>query len=88
MATEERSFLRGIGSGKDISLQVALISFIVIMVDGYDSLMISFIAPLLAHEWALRPTDIGKIFAVGYVGAIVGAIAMDRWRTAWDASRC
>jgi len=40
MATEERSFLRGIGSGKDISLQVALISFIVIMVDGYDSLMI------------------------------------------------
>src|SRR5437016_1894512 len=40
------------------------------------SMMISFLAPLLAKDLALSPTDIGKIFGVGYVGAIVGAIAV------------
>lgn len=56
--------------------RVALMSFFIIMVDGYDTLMISFIAPLLAKEWALAPTAIGRIFAVGYLGAIVGAVGM------------
>jgi AAHS family 4-hydroxybenzoate transporter-like MFS transporter len=76
MTTGERATPLGVDLGKDISFKVALISFVIVMVDGYDALMIAFIAPLLAHEWGLKPTDIGKIFAVGYVGAIVGAIAM------------
>lgn len=74
MPTTERVLLNGEGSGRDLSSRVALICFIVVMIDGYDSLMISFVAPLLAHDWALKPTDIGKIFAFGYVGAILGAI--------------
>src|SRR5437016_1152506 len=60
----------------DQALRALIIGFVIVMVDGYDSMMISFLAPLLAKDLALSPTDIGKIFGVGYVGAIVGAIAV------------
>ncbi len=58
------------------TVRVTAMSFLIIMVDGYDTLMISFIAPLLAKQWALHPTDIGRIFAIGYLGAIIGAVGM------------
>lgn len=58
------------------TVRVTAMSFLIIMVDGYDTLMISFIAPLLARDWGLAPTDIGKIFAIGYLGAILGAVSM------------
>jgi MFS transporter, AAHS family, 4-hydroxybenzoate transporter len=56
--------------------RVLIIGFVIVMVDGYDSMMISFLAPLLARDLALGPADMGSIFAIGYVGAIVGAIAV------------
>lgn len=46
------------------------------MVDGYDTLMMGFVAPLLVRQWGLHPADIGKLFATGYLGAIVGAVVM------------
>jgi AAHS family 4-hydroxybenzoate transporter-like MFS transporter len=58
------------------ALRVLIIGFVIVMVDGYDSMMISFLAPLLTRDLALGPTDLGRIFAVGYVGAIVGAITV------------
>lgn len=61
---------------RSAAVRVTVMSFLIIMVDGYDTLMISFIAPLLAKQWALHPIDIGRIFAVGYLGAIIGAVGM------------
>jgi len=58
------------------SFRVAAISFLIIMVDGYDTLMIAFIAPLLTDHWGLQPPEIGRIFATGYVGAILGALGI------------
>src|ERR1700730_9983539 len=58
------------------ALRVLIIGFVIVMVDGYDSMMISFLAPLLARDLELGPTDLGRIFAIGYVGAIVGAIVV------------
>jgi AAHS family 4-hydroxybenzoate transporter-like MFS transporter len=53
------------------------------MVDGYDTLMLAFIAPLIAKEWALAPQVVGAIFASSYAGAALGAtaigIAADRY---------
>src|SRR5438309_10311018 len=60
----------------DQALRALFNGFVIVMVDGYDSMMISFLAPWLAKDLALSPTDMGKIFGVGYVGAIVGAIAV------------
>src|SRR3979409_2266487 len=63
-------------------LVVALIGFLVAMVDGYDTLMLAFIAPLISREWALPPQTVGAIFASSYAGAALGAtgigIAADR----------
>src|SRR5258707_7138314 len=62
---------------------VAGVGFLVAMVDGYDTLMLAFIAPLIAKEWALLPQTVGAIFASSYAGAALGAtvigIAADRF---------
>ncbi|CAM8672403.1 MFS transporter [Sphingobium sp.] len=55
---------------------VVILSFLIVMVDGYDTLMVSFVAPLLAKAMQLEPINIGQLFAAGYCGAIVGAVSM------------
>jgi AAHS family 4-hydroxybenzoate transporter-like MFS transporter len=59
------------------------VCFAVAMIDGYDTLMLSFIAPLITREWALAAQTVGYIFASTYAGAALGAaligIAADRF---------
>jgi MFS transporter, AAHS family, 4-hydroxybenzoate transporter len=55
---------------------VAGVGFLVAMVDGYDTLMLAFIAPLISKEWALHPQTVGAIFASSYAGAALGATAI------------
>jgi AAHS family 4-hydroxybenzoate transporter-like MFS transporter len=55
--------------------RILAIGFFIVMVDGYDTMMISFLAPLLTARLKLTPMDLGALFAVGYIGAILGAIA-------------
>jgi AAHS family 4-hydroxybenzoate transporter-like MFS transporter len=55
---------------------VALVGFFVAMVDGYDTLMLAFIAPLISKEWGLLPQTVGQIFASSYTGAALGATAI------------
>jgi AAHS family 4-hydroxybenzoate transporter-like MFS transporter len=52
---------------------VAAIGFLVAMVDGYDTLMLAFIAPLITKEWTLSPLTVGALFASSYAGAALGA---------------
>lgn len=56
------------------SAAVTARAFMIVMVDGYDTLMMGFVAPLLATTWGLHPADMGRLFAVGYLGAVVGAL--------------
>lgn len=62
---------------------VAVIGFLVAMIDGFDTLMLAFIAPLISREWALPAQMIGALFASSYAGAALGAtvigIAADRY---------
>jgi MFS transporter, AAHS family, 4-hydroxybenzoate transporter len=62
---------------------VPIVCFVVAMIDGYDTLMLSFIAPLITKEWALAAQTVGNIFASTYAGAALGAatigIAADRF---------
>lgn len=51
-------------------------AFLIVMVDGYDTLMLSFLAPSLARRWSLGPADLGSLFAAGYFGAVVGGLLM------------
>jgi len=56
--------------------RAVVICFIIAMVDGYDTLMMSFIAPVLARDWGLSPVEMGQIFGLGYAGAVVGSFLM------------
>lgn len=60
-----------------------ILCFVVAMIDGYDTLMLSFLAPLISKEWGLTAQAVGSIFASTYAGAALGAaligIAADRF---------
>jgi AAHS family 4-hydroxybenzoate transporter-like MFS transporter len=55
---------------------VPLACFAIAMIDGYDTLMLSFLAPLISRDWGLAPSAFGRIFASGYAGAALGAAAI------------
>lgn len=60
-----------------------VICFLVTLVDGYDTLMLAFLAPLISKQFSMPPGSFGKIFSAGYAGAAIGALcvgaAADRW---------
>lgn len=56
------------------SRTVPIVCFLIAMLDGYDTLMLSFIAPLISKDWGLGRGAFGSIFAAGYAGAMVGAV--------------
>jgi AAHS family 4-hydroxybenzoate transporter-like MFS transporter len=64
-------------------LAVVFIGFFVMLIDGYDTLMLSFIAPLIAKEWSLTSRTIGEIFSSSFAGSAIGAavigMAADRF---------
>ena len=50
--------------------------FLVALIDGYDTLMLSFVAPLISKDWGMPAGAFGKVFAASFAGAVVGALAM------------
>jgi MFS transporter, putative metabolite:H+ symporter len=42
--------------------------------DGYTTLAIAFVLPVLSKEWQLTPAQIGWIISSGYIGQLVGAL--------------
>ncbi len=58
------------------SLRVTILCLLIVMVDGYDSLVAAFIAPAITAQWHLEVHSLGALFAATYVGAIVGALSM------------
>jgi putative MFS transporter len=42
--------------------------------DAFDALAIAFVLPALIPLWQLKPTDIGALISIGYVGQIGGAL--------------
>jgi AAHS family 4-hydroxybenzoate transporter-like MFS transporter len=55
---------------------LVLISFILVMIDGYDMFIVSFVAPLVAHDLHLAANNIGAIFAAGLAGSMVGGLTL------------
>jgi MFS transporter, AAHS family, 4-hydroxybenzoate transporter len=52
------------------------ISFALVMMDGYDLFIVSFVAPLLAHDLHLSLTGIGRVFAAGLAGSMLGGLLL------------
>lgn len=55
---------------------VTALCFIIAMLDGFDTQSIAFVAPKIAEEWGLSPSEFGPIFAIGLLGLTVGAFAL------------
>ena len=60
------------------SLQKRLLflCFLVIAIDGFDTAIIGFIAPVVRAEWGLAVAELGPLFASGLFGLMLGAFAV------------
>ena len=42
--------------------------------DAFDALSLAFVLPVLVRQWAITPSEIGWLIAVGYLGQFAGAL--------------
>ncbi|KXU85391.1 hypothetical protein CI15_19640 [Paraburkholderia monticola] len=54
---------------------VTLVCFAVSMIDGFDTLMLSFVAPLISHALQIDHASLGRVFGAGFIGTVIGSIA-------------
>ncbi|WP_060220216.1 MFS transporter [Burkholderia cepacia] len=59
---------------RTVALRVTLVCFAVAMIDGFDTLMLSFIAPLLVKTLHIDHAALGRIFGAGFFGTVLGSI--------------
>src|SRR5579859_5949918 len=62
---------------------MAWICFSIAMIDGYDTLLMSFLAPVISREMTIAPDLFRSVFTATYAGAAFGAVvfgtAADRY---------
>jgi MFS transporter, AAHS family, 4-hydroxybenzoate transporter len=54
------------------------VSFALVMIDGYDLFIVSFVAPLIAKDLHLNLVNIGTVFAAGLAGSMLGGLLLGR----------
>src|SRR5580658_9338549 len=52
------------------------VSFVLVMIDGYDLFIVSFVAPLIARDLHLNFASIGTVFAACLAGSMVGGLLL------------
>jgi AAHS family 4-hydroxybenzoate transporter-like MFS transporter len=63
---------------------------LIMLFDGFDIQVISFIVPVLAKEWHLPKSVIGSIFSAVFAGLLIGNFGIpfsDSERKRWRSSR-
>ena len=64
-------------------ISIVILCSAVALLDGFDTLAISYVAPVIAGAWKLPKEAFGPIFSAHYIGAAIGAAAFgmlaDRW---------
>lgn len=53
---------------------IICICFFITVIDGFDILSITFVAPIIAREWGLSEIELGIIFSSGLAGMGLGAL--------------
>ncbi|MDH4550142.1 MULTISPECIES: MFS transporter [Pseudomonas] len=58
--------------------QIATLSmcFIIVLIDGFDTAAIGYIAPSLREEWGLGPRQLSPVFGAGLFGLMVGSLML------------
>lgn len=55
-------------------IAIVLICILLTMIDGYEILVMAFVAPHLAKDWNLTQVEIGYLLSAGVFGTAVGAV--------------
>lgn len=55
-------------------IRVVALCFLLNMLDGADLLIMSFIAPKMAADWAISPESLGVIFSASLAGMAIGCL--------------
>src|SRR5258708_29340552 len=58
---------------RSYQLRIVVICILITMIDGYEVLVMAFVAPHLAKAWELGPVEIGYLLSAGIFGMAVGA---------------
>ncbi|MGL5240058.1 MAG: MFS transporter, partial [Kluyvera ascorbata] len=54
--------------------RVIICCFLVVMMDGFDTAAIGFIAPAIRDHWQLTAADLAPLFGAGLLGLTAGAL--------------
>jgi AAHS family 4-hydroxybenzoate transporter-like MFS transporter len=54
--------------------QIVLLCAVIAMLDGFDTQVIAFVAPVLALAWGLPVSSFGAVFGAGLAGLMFGAL--------------
>jgi MFS transporter, AAHS family, 4-hydroxybenzoate transporter len=68
-----REFLNGLPIGKKQWI-VFLLCFAATTTEGFDTIVMAFIAPAVSHDWHLPPAAVAPLTAMGLLGLLVGSI--------------
>src|SRR5580693_2565900 len=55
-------------------LKLVLTCAAVLILDGFDTTAIGYVAPALAREWGLTKGALGPVFSAGLFGLMIGAL--------------
>ncbi|TRL42440.1 MFS transporter [Rhizobium straminoryzae] len=61
--------------GKEPVLATMLLCFLIVTLDGFDTISITFVAPILARDWGMAPAAMVPVFLATSVGAVIGYMA-------------
>jgi MFS transporter, AAHS family, 4-hydroxybenzoate transporter len=61
--------------GKESVFATMLLCFLIVTLDGFDTIAITFVAPILAKDWGISPAAMVPAFLATSVGAVVGYMA-------------
>ena len=76
MLIAEHTKVEGFAAEFRTPLALVIVSFVLVMIDGYDMFIVSFLAPLIAADLSLTPVSIGQVFAAGLAGSMVGGLVL------------
>jgi AAHS family 4-hydroxybenzoate transporter-like MFS transporter len=62
---------------------VVTLAVLVIMLDGYDILVLSFTAPALAKEMGRDVATFGPLFGAGFLALLVGSLIISPFGDLW-----
>src|SRR5260370_26058651 len=58
-----------------VQVLLLVLCFLVVALDGFDTIAIGFIAPAIRAEWGATPAQLAPLFGAGLFGLMIGAFA-------------